>query len=850
MKGLHNGLLVQDAIVTVSGPVGCGKTTVVNRGLATMSPGRMAAWVGRMKLSPEETLELLLAGFGFNRQTNSTLQRFAAFRRLMNVRAAAGVPVAIVVEDARKLGAAVLAEIEALTASDTADGGGANIILMGDQGLNDLLADPELARLKQRIRRRLQVRPLSEMETTGYLKHAIRAAGGNYDALFEQGVASIVHACSEGMPRMINLLCESAMTATMDAGDTRVSAQLMHEVAANNFGYDGPAPSAISLQPAPEPAVQPAPEPAAALPVEEPATALPVEEPLRAPVAAQVEVPVEAPVEAQELPQPDHAALLPGIREEDIPETARNLIVEYGRYPEEPPAAQESGADDCAVQPAAPAAAAEEMPEVSPVHDDEPTLTDIPELINDTHPQLDALSDAVSELLAVGADEDPEATAVADDSENDEAFDLDAALSPEVESTNLMPGITPNLDEIVASEGADRPATPAPADDLDDVPTLSEAMRVDFKWEEENTEATVDPSPAMHETPESATSEEERNEPLPVRGSGDAIDSVLRTEFEIDPNIEFEDTWVAQDATDEAPDEPVQEPPLAHDPRQETSAQGVTESSAEPTLDDAQDNAPLIHGPTEHGADLDSDLDALENALRAAKSGDLGALATSTSERAPAQADDSASAAQEEEYSINQVLAEQQAQMRKLEEFALAIEAANSLEEVDDPMAETISTEEFAAIADSVFDEGQLVDPSADESPDASIAADGEEIVASNDDAAGHDEAPVSNGAPAQARPQHSEGELRQSVAMRIEMLKQMKSRAADKRTSVDERREADAHARQLRGPQPEPIERQINTSMTQTLEALKVAQTADAVAAEKASKKSGGLFARFRRSS
>jgi hypothetical protein len=283
---------------------------------------------------------------------------------------------------------------------------------------------------------------------------------------------------------------------------------------------------------------------------------------------------------------------------------------------------------------------------------------------------------------------------------------------------------------------------------------------------------------------------------------------------------------------------------------QETSAQGATDTTAEPTLDDAPENAPLMHGPTTQGADLDADLDALENALRAAKSGDLGALTTSTSEHAPAQADGSASAAQEEENSINQILAEQQAQMRKLEEFALAIEAANSLEEVDDPMAETISTEEFAAIADSVFDEGQLVDPSADESADASIAADGAEIVASNDDAAGRDEAPVSNGAPAQARPQHSEGELRQSVAMRIDMLKKMKSGAANERTPVVERREADARARQLRGPQPEPIERQINTSMTQTLEALKVAQTADAVAAEKAGKKSGGLFARFRRSS
>jgi type II secretory pathway predicted ATPase ExeA len=874
IKGLHSGLLVQDAIVTVSGPVGCGKTTVVNRGLATMSPGRMAAWVGRMKLSPEETLELLLAGFGFKRQTNSTLQRFAAFRRLMNDRAAAGVPVAIVVEDARKLGAAVLAEIEALTASDTADGGGANIILMGDQGLNDLLADPELARLKQRIRRRLQVRPLSEMETTGYLKHTIRAAGGNYDALFEQGVASIVHACSGGMPRMINLLCESAMTAAMDAGETRVSAQLMHEVAANNFGYDGPpAPSAISLQSAPEPAARPVPEPAAALPVEEP---------LQAPVAAQVEVPVEAPVEAQELPQLDHAALLPGIREEDIPETARNLVVEYGRYPEEPPASQELGADDSAVQAAAPAAAAEETPELCSVHDDEPTLTDVPDLINDTHPQLDALSDAVSELLAVGADEDPEATAVADDSEDDEVFDLDAALSPEVESTNLMPGITPNLDEIVAADGADRRtgtdrrAEPPPAFNLEDLPTLSEAMRVDINQEVEQAEAALDPAAAIPGTPVSGTSAPESSEPEPVAKTDDVIDSVLRTEFEIDPNIEFEDTWVAQDsaAADESPGEPAQERPVAHDPRPEPffeqdpaldpdrqlraeaeapqapGAQSATESSAEPTLDDAPDNAPLMHGPAVHGADLDSDLDALENALRAAKSGDLGALTMSTSEHSITQGDDSASAAAEAEISIDQVLAEQAAQTRKLEEFALAIEAASSLEEVDDPMAETISTDEFAAIADSVFAEGQLVDPSADDSPDSSIAADGAAIVASNDDAVGHDEASVANSTPPQARPQPSESELRQSVAMRIEMLKKMKSKAANERTPVVERREADARARQLRGPQPEPIERQINTSMTQTLEALKVAQTADAVAAEKAGKKSGGLFARFRRSS
>jgi len=81
-------------------------------------------------------------------------------------------------------------------------------------------------------------------------------------------------------------------------------------------------------------------------------------------------------------------------------------------------------------------------------------------------------------------------------------------------------------------------------------------------------------------------------------------------------------------------------------------------------------------------------------------------------------------------------------------------------------------------------------------------------------------------------------------------MLNQMKSRLANERTEVVELGESEPRPRKVGGPKPEPIERQINTSMTQTLEALKVAQTADAIAAEKSRRKSGGLFARFRRSS
>jgi type II secretory pathway predicted ATPase ExeA len=121
IKSMQKGLGAADAIVTVTGPVGVGKTTMVTRALESISPNRMAAWVGRMQLASEEVLDLLLAGFGVRQQAKGTIRRFAAFRRLLAERAAAGAPVVIIVEDAHRLGIDALAEIEALTAADTGD---------------------------------------------------------------------------------------------------------------------------------------------------------------------------------------------------------------------------------------------------------------------------------------------------------------------------------------------------------------------------------------------------------------------------------------------------------------------------------------------------------------------------------------------------------------------------------------------------------------------------------------------------------------------------------------------------------------------------------------------------------
>ena len=189
-----------------------------------------------MGLAADQVLELLLAGCGVNYKSMSTIHRFAAFRRLLAERTAAGTRFAIVVEDAQRLGPEALAELEALTAADSGDALGANLILMGQPDLNDWLAAPALARVNQRIRLRQSVEPLSTAEVQGYLRSCVRVAGGDFDSLFAKGTANMLHRCSGGIPKLINNLCESGLTMVAENSTGPVTADVIQKIAKGALG--------------------------------------------------------------------------------------------------------------------------------------------------------------------------------------------------------------------------------------------------------------------------------------------------------------------------------------------------------------------------------------------------------------------------------------------------------------------------------------------------------------------------------------------------------------------------------------------------------------------------------------
>ncbi len=402
MAGLKKALSTPDAITSVSGPIGVGKTTIVNRAVDAVGERRLIVTLGRIHLGHDEVLELLLEEMGADPIPVGTVQRFTKFRRLLQEQSTKNTRVVIVVEDAPRIGVDALAELEALTATDAGVSDGANIVLMGEQ-MEELLSAHELSRLKQRLRLRMSIQPLKSNELHGYLNHCFRLAGNDFDAIFEQGSAELLHTLSNGVIRIANNLVESSLTFAMDAKQERVTTESLRSVAATEYGLNvGEAAALVDIQPEPvaqpEPIVELAPEPE------------PEPEPDPEPVAEPEPIVALAP-EPQPAPEPEPA------KADSIPE----LVVDEDDAEDEIPELIQGTLPDLEIlapalaRPAEPGKTTEDVP----AWERDPTLAQL-------RPDLDALEHAMA--VAQGTEPDP---------------DEDAAAEAEsVEIPELVPEIT------------------------------------------------------------------------------------------------------------------------------------------------------------------------------------------------------------------------------------------------------------------------------------------------------------------------------------------------------------------------------------------------------------------------
>src|SRR5580704_13540392 len=232
LAGLTYGIQNRKGFILLTGEVGTGKTTLLNRLLDWLHGQRMAtAYIFNSRLEVDHLFDYMMADFEIPCESREKSQVLLRLNQWLLERYRAGKTAVLIVDEAQNLAPEVLEEIRLLTNLETSTEKLLQIVLTGQPELEEKLKMPSLRQLRQRITLRCRTAPLSLEETFGYVAERLRIAGANGEPIFSKEAIETVSLYSRGIPRVVNLLCEHALINAYVDHLRPVPAHLVEEVA-------------------------------------------------------------------------------------------------------------------------------------------------------------------------------------------------------------------------------------------------------------------------------------------------------------------------------------------------------------------------------------------------------------------------------------------------------------------------------------------------------------------------------------------------------------------------------------------------------------------------------------------
>jgi general secretion pathway protein A len=214
----------EGGFVLLTGEVGTGKTTVCRRLLEQAPDNYDIAFILYPKLTGEELLAAICDEFVIGNPGDTAGSRVLVARiydYLVRTHGQ-GRRAALILEEAQNLSDDVLEQVRLLTNLETNKRKLLQIIMLGQPELLQRLRQPELRQLSQRITARYHLAPLSREEMAGYISHRLAVAGLSRSRLFPPSVVKGLFGLTGGVPRLINVMCDRALTGTYVEAKDRV----------------------------------------------------------------------------------------------------------------------------------------------------------------------------------------------------------------------------------------------------------------------------------------------------------------------------------------------------------------------------------------------------------------------------------------------------------------------------------------------------------------------------------------------------------------------------------------------------------------------------------------------------
>jgi general secretion pathway protein A len=232
---LTYGIQSRKGFVLLTGEVGTGKTTLINKLLEWLRLQQVAtAFIFNSRLDVPQFLDYMMADFGIPCDSKAKSQILLRLYNWLLDRYRAGETAVLIVDEAQSLSDEVLEEIRMLTNLETFTEKLLQIVLVGQPELEQKLKRPQLRQLRQRLTLRAKTHPLTLEETKAYVQQRLRIAGSNGQQIFEPEAVANVHRYASGIPRVINLLCEHCLVSAF-VDQQKVIGPAVVDVVARDF---------------------------------------------------------------------------------------------------------------------------------------------------------------------------------------------------------------------------------------------------------------------------------------------------------------------------------------------------------------------------------------------------------------------------------------------------------------------------------------------------------------------------------------------------------------------------------------------------------------------------------------
>jgi general secretion pathway protein A len=232
LSGLMYAVGTRKGFVTLTGEVGTGKTTLLNRLLDWLRQQHAkTAFLFNSLIDSSQLFDFILAEFEIPCESHLKSQQLMKLNQWLLQRHSAGETAVLIVDEAQNLTYPVLEEIRLLTNLETSTEKLLQIVLSGQPELDEKLNLPELRQLRQRIMLRCRTSALTEEQTHAYVAERLRVGGANGEPIFSPEAIETVHLYSLGIPRVVNLICEHALINAYVEQQRPIQPKIIEEIA-------------------------------------------------------------------------------------------------------------------------------------------------------------------------------------------------------------------------------------------------------------------------------------------------------------------------------------------------------------------------------------------------------------------------------------------------------------------------------------------------------------------------------------------------------------------------------------------------------------------------------------------